>query len=111
MQDVHKRNRINGAAWTAVLLAALILLILTLALCLRSDDANRSDVMALITGDQPMVVLRHEPAIGADIAGLLSRFQRVTVLTFDPQENPDWALVQSGDTVGWVPLDRLSERP
>ena len=111
MRGQPERKWKGGAAWTVLLLAAWMLLVLTLVLCLYSDRSGRHEVTALLVGDQPMVVLRRDPAIDANIAGLLNRHQRVEVLAFDADKNPDWALVQSGNTVGWVPLDRLSEKP
>jgi hypothetical protein len=111
METAPGHQRWHDVAWTGLLIGALFLIVLTQVLTLRSDDSSRQDVTALLVSEDPMVVLRREPDISAGISGLLSRLQRVTVVEFDPTRNPDWVLVRSGDTTGWVPLDRLSEKP
>lgn len=93
-----------------MLLLALVLMVITLTLTLRADPSQRPEVQARLVSDQAMVVLRSAPGIGASVAGLLPGNRVVTVIEYDAQHNPDWALVQSGSVSGWVPLDRLAER-
>lgn len=103
------RGRGHNLLWSALLLTALALMITTLVLCMRSDADSRQNVTARLVSDQSMVVLRRTPDISSDVSGLIARNRRVTVLEYDPELHPDWALVQEGDTSGWVPLDRLTE--
>lgn len=103
------RSRCHNLVWTALLLTALALIVITLVLSMRSDADNLPNVTARLVSDQAMVVLRRTPDISADVAGLIARNRRVTVLEYDPGLYPDWALIQEGETSGWVPLDRLTE--
>ena len=104
-------QRLKLAFWSSTVLIALVLLIGSLIVAVSSDLEHRPRVEALLVADQPMIVLHEEPVISSGIAGLLARLTKVTIVSYDPQGTPGWALVRSGAESGWVPLDRLAELP
>ena len=104
-------QKLKLAFWSGTVLIGLALLIGTLIMGISSDLEHRPRVEALLVGDQPMIVLHEEPVISSGIAGLLPRLSKVTIVSYDPQGTPGWALVRSGAESGWVPLDRLAELP
>jgi SH3-like domain-containing protein len=104
-------QRTISILWVITGLAALIMLIATLHLTIKTRNAARVEVTAYISGSKPSVYMRQSPSEHSKIVTILKVGTRISIKNASTENEIDWYYVSYEDQSGWIPVDQISLNP